>query len=138
MNCDSMPKVAMPFMNNVHCEELTIVNRLDALLSTTEISEIEISTCLKEWVAHTETHFARENRLMEEYRFPAYQIHLGEHERAYQYLLEVQKSWEENHDTEILNTYVKETWPIWFEQHLNTMDAITAKFLSQFNIEIEI
>lgn len=138
MNCDNLPQVAMPFMNTVHCEELTIVNRLDELLSADEISEPEISACLDEWVTHTEAHFARENRLMEEYRFPAYLIHMGEHEHAYQYLLDLQKSWNEHHNTETLKTYVKETWPAWFEQHLNTMDAVTAQFLSQFNIEVEI
>lgn len=138
MNCDALPQVAMPFMHDVHCEELTIVNRLDTLLSAAGISESEVSACLSEWVTHTEAHFARENRLMEEYRFPAYQIHLGEHERAYQQLLDVQKSWEETSNIEILNTYVQKIWPAWFEQHLKTMDAATANFLSQFAIKIEI
>lgn len=129
MDCDNLQQVAMPFMNTVHCEELTIVNRLDKLLSATEISEPEISACLNEWVTHTEAHFARENRLMEAYRFPAYQIHRSEHEHTYQQLRDVQDNWRETSDTGTLSQYVREIWPAWFEQHLMTMDTATANFL---------
>lgn len=138
MNCESLPQVALPFMNTVHCEELNLVNRLEALLAEENISKPEISACLEEWVSHTEAHFARENRLMEEYSFPPYGIHRNEHDRVFQQLLDVQENWNKTANIKNLNQYVQKTWPAWFEQHLMTMDAATANFLSQFKIEIEL
>jgi len=138
MDCETLPQLAMPFMNDVHCEELEIVNRIGELLSATESSETQISACLQEWVTHTEAHFTRENRLMEDYNFPPCQIHRNEHDLAYQQLLDVQKKWNETFDTGMLSRYALEIWPAWFERHLMTMDAATANFLSQFAIEVEI
>ncbi len=125
-------------MNTVHHEEVEIVNRLDALLSAKEIPESEVSACLEEWVAHTKEHFDRENRLMQEYGFPPYPVHRNEHDQALQQLLEVQKNWQKTADADMLSRYVREIWPAWFRQHLSTMDTVTANFLSQFPIEVEL
>ena len=82
---DDIPRVAMPVMNEVHQEELTLVNRLNALLEQARQDGLDreaISQMFQQWIEHTKAHLNRENMMMEQYAFPAYPCHQGEHEQA--------------------------------------------------------
>lgn len=53
---DDVPRVAMPVMNEVHQEELTLVNRLNALLEQVRrdgSGKEAISQMCQQWIEHT-------------------------------------------------------------------------------------
>jgi hemerythrin len=135
-DCSTLPEVALPFMNTVHCEELTLVAGLVELLAK-QADVLEIDACMAEWVAHTEAHFAREERLMAEYNFFAYPMHQGEHEMALQQLRDTQQRWLKQRDGNMLNTYILQ-WRAWLQQHVSSMDFVTAHYLSQFKPQVEL
>ncbi|WP_456380074.1 bacteriohemerythrin [Thiolapillus sp.] len=132
---EDIPGIALESMNATHHEEAVLVNTLGALLQRADdgkVDEAAISAALDEWITHTEEHFARENRLMQEYGFPPYAIHAEEHASALENLRQIQQQWTENHQAEDLGNFVFNTWPQWFQMHVNSMDNVTAQFLSSF------
>ena len=130
MDPDSIPELPVNRMNTTHREEVELVNRIAECLDGNTACD-ELDELLAEWQTHTEAHFERENRWMQEYGFPAYPVHAGEHERVLAHLKALCAGWRENGDTPALARFVSEEWPRWFEQHLATMDAVTAQFLAQ-------
>ncbi|WP_298611489.1 hemerythrin family protein [uncultured Thiothrix sp.] len=132
----NLPQVGLEFMNSVHGEELSLVNQLLAQLNG-DNNDAAISAHLNVWVAHTQAHFERENFLMQEYHFFAYPMHAAEHVQALQELKSVQSAWDQAANRETLRAYIQ-TWRQWLQQHISTMDFITAQFLSQFPIPNEV
>jgi hemerythrin len=133
---DALPNVAMPFMNTVHSEELALVSRLLTDLETAA-APAAIDAQVAAWVEHTKAHFAREERLMQQYDFFATPCHQGEHETALLQLLGVQQQWLRERDTAMLQDYIQ-YWREWLQQHISSMDFVTANFLSQLNVEVEL
>jgi hemerythrin len=130
---DTIPRVDLDFMNDTHFEEIEMVNRLGELISSythnnNKSQQDKISTLLHAWFEHTKAHFKRENELMLETGFPAYPIHSNEHELALSGLKNTVKAWQDNHDSDLLEDYIFNIWPTWFDGHVNTMDMMTAKF----------
>ena len=67
INKDSLPLVAMDFMNNTHFEDVDIINELyeDILNYGKDNSEEKYKNLelkYKEWVEHTINHFATEEQ----------------------------------------------------------------------------
>ncbi len=135
--CKALPQVALDFMNTVHCEEVLLVQSLLRALEFNH-ENAEIDSLLNDWVEHTVAHFAREERLMEEYRFPPFGIHQHEHELAMEALLNAQSSWLAARDSEVLAAYIEHDWHDWLTQHISTMDRVTARFLAQFDIQVNL
>ena len=131
---DQMTQVAVESMNLIHREEVELVNRLATLVTNGlqgEIDEASITAQFKAWLEHTQQHFAHENELMEKYGFPAYSIHSGEHRRVLNLLQELQQGWLEHKALEPLAEYLFDEWLTWLDNHLLTMDSVTADFISQ-------
>ncbi len=135
LEVESIPSVDIDFMNNTHFEEIKMVNELGKLISafqkqdTHSNDEIEqISLALQRWLAHTIPHFDRENQLMQETGFPALGVHSQEHDMALDRMKNIIQGWEQHQDIELLADYVFSFWPNWFNDHVNTMDMMTAKF----------
>ena len=93
---------------------------------------------LDEWLEHTVAHFAREERLMLEYSFPPYPVHQGEHEQALETLRRVQSDWLNEKNRDALEQYIKYDWSRWLFNHISTMDMVTANFLSQFDVKVDL
>lgn len=132
---ETIPRVELDFMNNTHFEEVEMVKQLGDIIvayqESSTHSEEEISTIsesLHAWLEHTKAHFTRENELMRETQFPAYEIHSEEHRIALYKMETVIKTWNINKDIELVADYVFTLWPEWFNGHVNTMDMMTAKF----------
>jgi hemerythrin len=135
LDVKTIPRVDIHFMNNTHFEEIEIVRKLGEQVhnfqgnhANTKSIENSISQLLEEWQKHTNAHFERENALMLETGFPAYPIHSNEHNNALQKMKIVIQRWNENKDIEQLADYIFHFWPNWFNEHVNTMDTITARF----------
>ena len=127
---DAIPQVALDSMNHTHQEEVELINRFAELLVADSPDEGAITTLFDEWLEHTRDHFDRENRLMQEYDFPAYPVHSGEHERVLAQLESLRQEWYQNKQVEPVANFIFVDWPAWFDQHVNSMDMVTAQFIS--------
>ncbi len=122
-----LPKVAFGEMNDVHNEEVVLINGLESLLHDNDITGIENQ--LDRIFQHTIEHFQNEQRHMQEVGFPAYIMHKTEHDRVLNEMQLTVMDWRTRKDNEILNTYFFSTIPAWLAQHIASMDTITAQFI---------
>lgn len=131
----SIPSVMLDFMNDDHREATLMTNKLHALvLDAQEDEDFDrslITTALTEVYNHDKEHFAREEAEMERTGFPAYGCHKGEHERVLHEMQEVLTAWQDGMSPQALETYLTETMAPWFINHINTMDTVTAMFVSR-------
>jgi len=144
LNSETIPQVDIEFMNNTHADEVQLVNNLGELITRFELADThseedisKITLGLKAWFDHTVNHFERENKLMQVTNFPAYGIHLGEHEITLNKFKELINTWEEKQDIQYLAEYVFSEWPNWFNNHVNSMDMATAYFAVMNGFDIE-
>ncbi|NOQ94654.1 MAG: hypothetical protein GQ547_08495 [Methylophaga sp.] len=135
LNAGTIPHVALDFMNSTHFEEIELVEKLGATITEYEQNKAPTSeqtktlnTLLEEWLSHTQAHFDRENTLMQEIQFPMSLVHSSEHERVLANMTDIIQTWQRNADIELLAEYVFSSWPQWFDNHVNSMDMITAHF----------
>lgn len=130
---DSLPLVAMEFMNETHLEDVDIINELFTKIleyenNPTEENEQLLNSKYKEWFDHTVDHFHGEEVMMEEKKFPPYPVHQGEHQYALNRMDEVFKQWQSSKDIGVLKIYMVEELPNWLVNHIQTMDTVTAMF----------
>jgi len=129
LNIKDIPQVAMDAMNDVHRDELQLVNELNAAIlkqDNTAITEL-----CQQWLAHTHAHFERENKMMEKYHFFAYHCHHEAHVFAIQELNSVIDDWLENQNLDRLIHYIRQVWSSWYINHIATMDVMTSTFIKQ-------
>ncbi len=130
----SIPQVAVDFMNEVHLEEVEMINELHELLEKYLVGtegEALVTTALHAVVAHTQAHFAREEAFMREGNFPPYAVHKAAHDDFLERFQKVTEGWESDKNSEGLNQFLTDQLPEWLERHISTMDFVTARFLSR-------
>jgi hemerythrin len=127
MDC---PQVPLDFMNEDHAQFIAQRDKLLGLIysyAPAEVLDQELDALLE----HTRKHFAEENRQMIEKHFPPYLTHQSEHERT---LLDMEAhiaDWKQNRDSDVLQNWLKVTLADWLINHINTMDFVSAWFISE-------
>ncbi|UFS63671.1 hemerythrin family protein [Sulfurimonas sp. HSL-3221] len=124
-----LPKVAYDEMNTVHAEEVEQLNHIETLLDT-GAPETALAQALEALFFHTREHFANEEYLMREVGFPAFEMHKAEHDRALNAFQLVMMEWRNRNDDEIIRDYICTDTPQWLQQHIATMDTVTANFIA--------
>ena len=109
-------------MDRTHLEFIDLVNRLAAA------DNAGFPALFDALVAHTETHFEREEQCMTASGFPALHEHRGEHRRV---LAELRSLGQRaaNGRPALAQAYVREQLPHWFALHAATMDSALAAHL---------
>ena len=120
-------KVAFEPMNEVHEKEIKI---LEKLLKKIENNE-DYSKEYHEFLEDVKNHFGFEEELMKKYQFFAYVPHKMEHDKIINELEELQ-----NENTETLKKYFDERFLPWLDQHIQTMDTVTAGFFNMVNAKV--
>jgi len=117
-------KRGLTFQDDDHEEAVAMMNALQAC------SEADLPVLFKQLFEHTKAHLAREDELMDRIGFFAAEVHKGEHVRV---LVEMQAFQDklDAGDIAAVRTYVEETVPDWFLNHLESMDTATAMFARQ-------
>lgn len=132
---ESIPSVLLDFMNDDHREATLLTNKLYAQLqdlkSNPEANRDQATETLTAIFTHNKEHFGREEAEMERTGFPAYTCHKGEHERVLAELSEMLGQWQAGMEAEQLEQYLTGTAASWFINHINTMDTVTAMYVSQ-------
>jgi hemerythrin len=129
-----LPVVAIEEMNKTHENEVEIINALYNLIIAYRDGqplETELSAAVDQFGGHVEHHFSREEQMMEQYGFPAFQIHKGEHDRVRIELQTLLNAWREGKDIDPLASYLENIHPGWAKNHIATMDMMTAMFIKQ-------
>lgn len=129
----TLPQVAMEFMNTVHAEDVDIINNLYTLIESyndegNENCHEPLDKAYERWYEHTLDHFEGEEIKMQELNFPPYHMHKGEHEKALARMEEIYRSWKKRRDITILENYIGKEIPMWLNNHIQTMDTVTAMF----------
>ena len=128
-----IPQVDMDFMNEVHKEDIDIINTIfEHILKYDESEEstAAIDNLYQQWIEHTVNHFHNEEIKMQEMRFPPYLAHKGEHDRALQEMRDLFNTWQQSRDIKTLKIYFIEILPAWLYNHISTMDTVTARFFA--------
>jgi len=128
-----MPLVAMDFMNEVHKEEVDLINAMFEKVLAYEQDDsdenaLAIDTVYEEWYTHTLAHFKGEEDKMIELKFMPYPLHKQEHDKALARMDEVRDHWQKTKDARSLKMYLIEELPTWLTQHIATLDTVTARF----------
>jgi hemerythrin-like metal-binding protein len=115
--------LGVPAMDRTHREMADLVNRM------ADCSNASFVYLYPDLVSHTHTHFATEELLMRETRFPASAEHKSEHARV---LGELHAFGQRLATGRIAmaRAYVAEQLPAWFAVHLATMDSALAAHVS--------
>jgi len=123
---DNLPSEAM---NEIHREELEIVNLIFDKLSKDSIDQSELENQIFKFAEHLKEHFAFEEYLMDEAKCPILSCHQEEHQRVYAVMIHVFKQFAYTKDFSLLKKYFEFEYKPWIENHLKTMDLVTATFL---------
>lgn len=129
-----IPTVALDVMNEVHDEEIRLLNKLDELISKRESGEdvdIELGALISEFLTHVEYHFSNEERMMLEHHVPVYPIHKGEHDRVRAEMQAICADWRSPEGFAAFTRHIRKGIPEWFANHVATMDMVTAQILAQ-------
>ncbi len=110
-------------IDDTHKEFVDLLNRMY------DAPDDQLLAILDEFIAHTEAHFAQEQRWMEELAFPPLACHTGEHEGVMEITREVRRRTADG-DTKygkVLAQGVAE----WFVNHAASMDLVLAQFIKE-------
>ena len=106
-----------------HADFIEALNAIDA------VADHGVIAALDRLIAHCETHFEFENAQMKASNFPPIGCHLSEHEMVTETVREVRR-----HAAEGNPAVAKNLGPAlaqWFENHVQSMDAVLARYLAQ-------
>jgi len=134
-----IPRVDAPFMNRVHDEEVELLERLKQQLAAVRAGDLDLNALdplVDELLTHMIEHFEREERLMQQIGFPPYPMHKSAHDELLEATRGVVDAWKKQPDAELLDSFFLQQLPQWLEQHIATMDFVTARFLVGSGIDL--
>lgn len=127
-NFESIPQVALDFMNRDHAEFALLRAKLLELLAATAPVD-RLQGALDELVEHTRRHFAAEEQAMREAGFPVYAVHKADHEGVLGEMATRAERWKQGRDNEALRDWIERDVGDWFLAHISSMDFVTARFI---------
>ena len=127
-----IPLVSLNTMNEVHFEEVEILNTLLEQLDS-EAGFETLSASLEKLLEHMQQHFASEEKLMQEAQYPSFRMHKADHDKVLNEARYAEMEWRNRKDVDALREYLEEEVVPWLDQHIKAMDTPMADFLSQFD-----
>ena len=122
INLNTLPLVSFKSMNEVHIEEVHIINRLFENLNTQADFEI-ISQTLQNLLEHMQEHFSSEEKIMREFHYPSLQMHKADHDKVLNQARYAEMQWRNNKDEDELREYLEDDVVAWLDQHIKAMDT---------------
>ena len=126
-----IPLVSLNTMNEVHFEEVEILNTLLKQLDS-EANFETLSQNLEELLAHMQEHFASEEKIMQEVQYPSFRMHKADHDKVLNETRYAEMEWRNRKEVDSLREYLAEDIVPWLDQHIKAMDTPMADFISQF------
>ena len=127
----TIPQVSMPSMNDVHQEEVVLIEKLLEEVEQ-EVSPETLSTTFDAILEHMQEHFASEEKMMQEAQYPSFRMHKADHDKILQETRYAEMEWRNRKSVDALKEYFEEEIITWLDQHIKAMDTPTSDFLMQF------
>jgi len=130
---EQLEYMALDSMQERHESEIKILNEIDKMAMLLDRGEGMLEALeakVEEYIAHVQEHFASEEKLMEEYDFPSYEMHKMAHDMFLVDLNYATKQWKRYGDINKMINFVRKT-PEWLVMHVNSVDRPTADYLVQ-------
>ena len=123
----------MEEMQETHEAEIKILNEIDKLateyiINKSNLSELEAK--LDEYITQVQEHFANEERLMQKYNFPSYDMHKTAHDMFLDDLNYAIRQWKEYGNVDKIINFIYKS-PEWIVLHINTVDVPTARYIAE-------
>ena len=131
MKTTAIPLVSQASMNDVHLEEIAILNSLLGQLNNGATFEV-VSESYEALLIHMQEHFSTEETLMQERQYPSFRMHKADHDKVLNEARYAEMEWRNRKDLEALREYLEEELLTWLDQHIKAMDTPMADFVSQF------
>ena len=129
MLIEKVTTVTFEPMNQIHNNELKYINNLYSAIENNG----DVKKAYEEFLNDVKEHFSFEEKLMEKYNFFAIVPHKMEHNRIINELEELKNKL---NDTEYLKDYLTKAFIPWLENHISTIDTVTAGFFKMVNATI--
>jgi len=130
---EQLEDMSVEQMQQTHEDEVKILNDIDNLAFYVDRGEAtleELESKINEYIEHVKAHFANEERLMQEYDFPSYDMHKTAHDMFLVDLEHAVKQWKRYENVEKITNFIRRT-PEWIVLHVNSVDAPTANYLAK-------
>lgn len=130
---EQLEDMSVAQMQETHENEIKILNAIDHLAISYDRGEAtleELENKIDEYIEHVHKHFENEERLMQEYNFPSYEMHKTAHDMFLEELQQAIKYWKRYEDINKITNFVRKT-PEWIVLHVNTVDTPTANYLAK-------
>ena len=128
---EQVETMSLDSMQETHEREIKILNDIDKLAIDYEIHKAdpaELEAKIDEYIAHVTEHFAGEERLMEKYNFPHYDMHKIAHDMFLADLEHSTRQWKKFGNIGKIINFVRKT-PEWIVMHVNSVDSPTSDYL---------
>lgn len=110
-----------------HKKLVDMVNQLFDAMKTGKGNQV-MGDILKQLIAYTQTHFAAEERLMQQYGFPEYEAHKKEHNALVIQVVDLQKQFQEG--KAVLTQNVMNFLRDWLARHIQGVDKKYGVYLN--------
>lgn len=126
-----LPLVCVENINNIHFEEVDIINNLYELIDKQD--ESSITKQIQILVEHMQKHFSFEEELMKDKSYPMYSIHQADHNKVLNETRYILMDWRNSKDIDRLKEYFQDELIAWLDQHIKAMDTPMAEFVELNN-----
>jgi len=134
INLNALPLVSLRSMNEVHIEEVYIINRLFENLNTDSDFET-ISQTLQNLLEHMQEHFSSEEKIMRELHYPSLQMHKADHDKVLNQARYAEIQWRNSKDEDELREYLEGDVVAWLDQHIKAMDTPMSDYVLEVSIK---
>lgn len=124
-----LPLVSLDTMNEVHFEEILIINKLLKQLKN-EVNLELFSESLQKLIEHMQEHFTSEEKLMRDSNYPSLHMHKADHDKVLNQTRYIEMQWRNKKDEDGVKEYLEDDLIPWLDQHIKAMDTPMADFIS--------
>lgn len=116
-----------PSMNDHHFDAMQLINQLDAAIRRADNEAI--TNTFDTLIKQTKTHYAHEEALMQEKKFPPYAAHKEDHDASLEAMQTAAADFAQTKEIDALRHYLNNDLTPFFLKHTETMDQVTSLFL---------
>lgn len=125
-----LPQLPVAFMNEDHVHAAEQWQEMAAALAEYPDRPARLLAACEAFLDHSREHFRREEEAMHACGFPPYAVHKQEHDRVLVWLESLRDSVRAGEEMARLRELVEREVPAWLEQHVRTMDQVTARWIA--------
>lgn len=128
-----LPELPVAFMNEDHAHAAEQWREMASALAEYPARPARLVAACDAFLRHNREHFEREEAAMLSSGFPPYPVHKQEHDRVLAWIEELLDSIRAGEDPALLHDVIQRDLLAWLQQHVQTMDLVTARWIASRN-----